>query len=224
MKKFLTLITLTAITTAAFAQVVTIDDFNTGAYNRNITTGSITERQTGSMLGGQRLVTTTVESNAFGLQIQSDVVGGAYSLSSQPQVDGLSQLRYGFGLTGSTITNSDLNANFSNQNAFRFNFLSSDAAGTLTMAVRSGGGSFVTRSVSFPGNSVNVPFTREIAFSDFGGGVNFADIDQMILTLDTAASGDVTLGSFEAVPEPGTMAVLTGLALAAARRRKARKA
>ena len=74
---------------------------------------------------------------------------------------------------------------------------------------------------SIPGNQVNTPFMMTVGFNEFSG-INFNDIDQMVVRFDTGASGDLTLTSLEAVPEPGTMIALgLGAAMAARKRRKA---
>ena len=65
-----------------------------------------------------------------------------------------------------------------------------------------------------------VPFQQTWLFSEFTG-VSFADVDQVYLELDTAASGDVTIDAIRAVPEPMTMGLLAlGLAGVAARKRR----
>lgn len=212
-----------AIAAVAAQANLSIDDFASGTYSRSLTSGSLTEFQTGSMIGGARYATTAVQSNSFGLAIQTDIQGSAYSLSSQPAVDGFGELGYGFtsSSTGPVAQDLDANLTVGGLNALRVNFLSSDAPGTLTVSVRSSssGADFVSASTSFPGNSVNVPFTREIAYSQFVG-VDFSDIDQMVFRFDTGPSGDVSLASIEAVPEPATIAVLAGIAAAAVRRKQ----
>lgn len=212
---------LVVVAGAAQANIV-IDDFTTGTYHKTITSGSVTEFQNGSMLGGDRYANTMVESNVFGLEIQTDIESGSYALSAQSGVNGMGSLGYGFSNNGGTPVNQDMNMNFSGESQFKLNFLSSDAPGTYSISVRSSssnGGAFVTVADTFQGNSVNTPFMRTVDFSQFGG-VNFSDIDQVILKFDSATSGDVALSSFQAVPEPASMIVLAAAGAFAARRRK----
>jgi hypothetical protein len=201
---------------------VVIDDFQASPYHKTIISGSVTEFQNGTMLGGDRATTTSVQSNLFGLEIQTDIDGGVYALSSQSNVNGSGQLGYGFASSNGGVVNQNLNANLSGENQFKLNFISSDAPGSYTIGVRSSssaGGNFVNVTKAFQGNSVNTPFMSTVNFSEFGG-VNFSDIDQITLTFDTGLSGDVAISSFQAVPEPATMAILGAAAAAFLRRRK----
>ncbi|MFM9874734.1 MAG: PEP-CTERM sorting domain-containing protein [Fimbriimonadaceae bacterium] len=213
---------LVVVAGAANANIV-IDDFTSGTYHKTITSGSITEFQNGTMIGGDRYANTMVESNVFGLEIQTDIAGGSYALSAQSGVDGMGSLGYGFSNNAGTPVNQDMNLNFSGENQFKVNFISSDAPGTYTISVRSSssnGGAFVSVTDSFQGNSVNAPFMRTLDFSQFAG-VNFADVDQVVLKFDSSTSGDVAISSFQAVPEPASLIVLgTASAFAARRRRK----
>jgi hypothetical protein len=70
-------------------------------------------------------------------------------------------------------------------------------------------------------NMILMNQTIDIAFSDFGA-FNFADVDQVIFQLDSTASGDTVIDSFEAVPEPASMIALgLGVAALVSRKRKA---
>lgn len=217
------LLILTAVCGLAHA-TITIDDFGTGNVSQTINAGTSIGFQNGSMVGGDRYTLTGVQSNPFGLEIQTDIAGGSYSLSSQGQVNGFGEVGYGFAPNGSGTTNQNLNLNLSTENAFKFNFESSDAPGSLIVSVRSSssnGGNYATVTKAIPGNQVNTPFHMTVGFNEFAG-INFNDIDQMVVRFDTGASGDLTLTSFEAVPEPGTMIALgLGAVVAARKRRKA---
>jgi hypothetical protein len=211
---------LVVVAGAAQANIV-IDDFASGTYHKTITSGSTTEFQNGTMIGGDRYATTMVESNVFGLGIQTDIEFGSYALSAQSGVNGMGELGYGFSDNAGTPVNQDMNMNFSGESQFKLNFISSDAPGTFTISVRSSssGGDFVSVTDAFQGNSVNTPFTKTVDFNQFAG-VNFSDIDQVVLKFDSANSGDVALSSFQAVPEPTTMITLAAGGVFAARRRK----
>ncbi len=212
-----------AIFVAGAAQAtVLIDNYSTGIYNKTITGGSDLAFQTGSMLGGDRYSSMMVETNPFGLELQTNIQNGAYALSSQSGVNAMGELGYGFQANGAGTSFQDLNFNFSGENAFKLNFLSSDTPGTVMMSVRSSssnGGAFSSVTKPIPGNSVNTPFMTSFSFSEFAG-INFSDVDQLVIKFDTGISGDIALDSVEAVPEPATMIVLGAAAAVAARRRK----
>jgi hypothetical protein len=59
-----------------------------------------------------------------------------------------------------------------------------------------------------------------VAFADFGG-YDFSDVDSMSFFVYADYAGDISVASFEAVPEPGTMAAI-GLGVAALLRRRKR--
>ena len=86
------------------------------------------------------------------------------------------------------------------------------------MSLRSAG---VTQMITknLPGNMVNTPMTLTYNFSEWST-INFADIDQILVEFNTQVSGDLTIDSIEAVPEPATMTLLAGALALAARRKK----
>lgn len=220
MKKLM-ILGLVVISVGAQATVL-LDDFSSGAYSKTITGGTVTEFRLGSMIGGDSYVTTSVSANPIGLSIQSDILNGFWSASSQPLVDGYSEMGYGFSAgAGGSLVFDDLNLNLSGENQFKFNFASSDKPATLFVGVRSssGSGTVSTVSTALPGDMINNPFMVTVDFTDFTG-VDFSDVDQIVVRMDTIESGDITMSQFEAVPEPGTMAFLALGGLAALRRRK----
>lgn len=224
MNKSLFLLCGVGLVGVANAQLV-IDDFSTGNYSKTITSGSDLAFQSGTMVGGDRFAETIVESNPLGLEIQTDILGGTYSVSSQPQMDGMGKVGYGYAASGSGVTNDDLNLDLSSLNAFRINVLSSDQPGSLMVTVRSSssnGGVAVSSTTALLGDMVNVPHSIDVDFSSFAG-IDFSDIDQMEFKFDTTPSADLTVGSVEAVPEPGTMAVLASAGLLALRKRRKQK-
>lgn len=216
-----TIIGLVIVASAAQANIL-IDDFNTGNFGRTITSGSSTDFQMGSMLGGDRYTQMSIQSNPFGLELQTNINNGAYALSSQSGVNAMGEIGYGFASQGGSVIQQNLNQSFAGNNEFKLNFLSSDTPGTVMMSVRSSssnGGAFASVTKPIPGNSVNSSFMTNFAFSEFTG-VNFNDIDQIIVKFDTGVSGDIALGNLEAVPEPATMLVIGAAAAIAARRRR----
>ncbi len=215
-------IMLGLLAVAGAANAIVIDDFSTGEYHKSITELESHQPQAGSMLGGYRATQMQVISNTFGLELSTDIVGGAYTLSAQSGVDGTGRVGYGFTDVGGVVVAQNLNANLSADSAFKLNFLSSDLPGTYTIAVRSSNGingDYVSYTGNFEGNSVNTPFSKTIEFSQFAG-MNFSDVDQILVTIDSGLSGDVSLSSIETVPEPASMAILAVAGAFIARRRK----
>lgn len=216
-------LTLGIIAAAAFSNaVVIIDDFDTGAYDEHISSGTAFSSQSGTMVGGDRYTQMTVTSNDFGLNIQTDIQNGTYSLSSQSLVDGFSKLSYGMQGANNAPTFDDMNLNLSGESAFAIDVLRNDFAANITVSVRSAsqnGGAFMNFVAVAPATTSGS--TVMVDFSNFAG-FNFADLDQVMFTIDTPKSGDMTIGRAAAVPEPATMSILAVGAIAAIRRRKSR--
>lgn len=204
----------------ASAQAITIDDFSTGNASIDITGTNNTGYgfQAGSMIGGDRWTELFIgPTNPFGISFSIDVNTGRLSVSSESGVDGRARIGYGYSDTGTGPAFQDLNASMGNNDRFVVDFIYSDQPLQATMSIRSGG---VTSMVTKMINPSVVPFQQTWLFSEFTG-VSFADVDQVYLELDTAASGDVTIDAIRAVPEPMTMGLLAlGLAGVAARKRR----
>lgn len=204
---------------AANANIM-IDDFSTGNVSNSLTTGFQYWMSAAAVPGGDRLTYVEVQNNAFGLQMEVDVVTGIFSVNSESGVDGIGAVGYGYNLVNPTSTSfDDLNLNLSSENAFAIRSLSRDGDVAIRVTVRSGANSFsVTQNLV--GSAINVPTINTFNFSSFTG-INFADVDQIVVDFDTANSVDIAVDYIEAVPEPGTMAVLgAAAAIAAARRRR----
>lgn len=216
-------ITLGLLVVAGVANAsVIIDDFTSGTYHQTITSGSVTEFQAGTMLGGSRYATTQVDTNVFGLELGTDIELGNYTLSAQSGVNGQGQLGYGYQDNAGTAVQQDMNADLSTENQFKLDFISSDLPGTYTIGVRSSssnGGNFATYTGAFQGSSVNAPFTETVNFSEFSG-FNFGDVDQITFNFNSDISGDVSLSGLQAVPEPTSMVILATASAMALRRRK----
>lgn len=199
--------------------LVVIDDFSSGAVAQSITSGSLLDFQNGTMSGGDRGLKMEVTSNAFSLSYQVNTVTGTFNVSSQAGVDGYTQIGYGYFNNSGAFAFQDLNLDLSGEDRFEMDILSHDQPVSVTMSLRSAG---VTQMITknLPGNMVNTPMTLTYNFSEWST-INFADIDQILVEFNTQVSGDLTIDSIEAVPEPATMTLLAG-ALALAARRKQR--
>lgn len=213
---------LAVVAVGASAQAITIDNFNTGSFSSVINSASSFSSQAGSMTGGARFSYHEVESNPFLLSHTLQVTSsGVANVASKSGLNAFGWFGYGFNASG--IANADLNLNLSGRDRFRVGVLSNDQDLRLEIRLRSssGSGSFVSSFITVPGRDPSVASTETVLFSSFGAGVNFADIDQIILLLDSSTAGDVIVDNFEAVPEPGTMlALAAGVGVLAARRRK----
>lgn len=110
-------------------------------------------------------------------------------------------------------------ADLSSLNAFRVGYVGNDQPSTtLVMQVKdtSGNISVFSGTPIAAGNG-----SADIFFSSFTGSASFAAIDGIHLRVVLPTGNDVTLTSFEAVPEPATMVALgLGAAAFAARRRR----
>ena len=213
---------LAALAVASQANIM-IDDFSSGSGSDTIVaTNTNFVFQNGTMLGSDRLVWHTISANPLNLDHKATVINGIFSAAAKSQVDSMTQLGYGFQPVGG-FTVQDMNANFSAESRFRVTCLSNDLGGTISVNVRSASqfsGAYVASTLNLVPGMNSTTHTYEFAFSSFTG-FNFADVDQVVLVIDNNASGDTIIDTFEAVPEPTTMALLgLGLAAVAARRRK----
>jgi len=222
MKTYLNAILFTGAVVAASSAnaFVLIDDFSSGAFSGSITSGTQFFNSVGTMVGGDRVAALNVQSNAFGLSFNVDANAGVLTLNSQSGVDGRAQIGYGFDYVDpNTVVDSDLNLDLSGESAFNLNLLSRDGDTMVTVFVVGSSGS-ASSSQMLLGSSINTPEVVSFSFASFGA-FNFADVDQVFFEIDTSNTGDVAITSFEAVPEPATMAILAGAAaIAASRKRK----
>lgn len=218
MKTF-ALIALMGIGTAAHA--VMIDDFVDGNVNDSISSGSNITEQAATVPGGLRTVYHEIEANPLNLSHSTVVINGIFASDNKTQVDSFTELVYGVSNSGLTFV--DLNLDLSGQDRFRFNILSNDLNANIRAWVRtSSDGNWINSSwVPVLPNMVLMNQTVEVLFSDFGA-FDFSDVDQIAFDLDSTASGDTVIDSFEAVPEPASMIALgLGVAALVSRKRKA---
>lgn len=220
-KASLGLVALGAVVPAS--ALIVIDDFTSGAVNMSISSGSSIMFQNGTMLGGDRYTELLVQSNGFGLEYSVDAAAGTLSVSSQPQVDGIATLGYGYADNGGSAIFDNLNWDFSGESLFEIDVLSNDQDAVITIALRSttsNPNTIIMSSKNISGGLVNTPTTLTWSFADFAG-VDFTDIDQILVEIETGESGDITLSEIRAVPEPATLVALSmGAAALVARRRK----
>lgn len=220
-KQFAAILTVSAVLGASSANaLVMIDDFTTGAASSSLNAGSQYFSQAGSMVGGDRVVFIQIVSNTFGLDMDVDTNAGVLSLNSQSGVDGLGAVAYGLNLVSPTSTSFDnMNLDLSGESAFEIKTLSRDGDLKVDVLVRNSPNSYVMSTQTLFGSSINTPEVLTFNFSSFTG-VNFADVDQILVRFDTSNSGDVAVDYIQAVPEPATLAVLGAVAAVAARRKR----
>lgn len=203
------------------ANALVLDDFSTGNINDKITAGSNSLFTPAAVPGGNRFVRHTVESNPLGLTHAVTITNGIMASDSKTQVDATTEIAWGVNAAGFAGVATDLNADLSAFSAFRIKVLSSDQPATLRIAVRANSNPVVQSAIKNIPINVNAMQAIDVDFSEFVG-VNFADVDAISILLDTSASGDVVIDSFEAVPEPASMIALgLGAAALVARKRKA---
>lgn len=224
MKIYKGLLVLSAVSAAVASQaLIVIDDFSTGAVNMTTNGATMYSFQNGSMVGGDRFTELNVSGNQFGLQYAVDTTTGLLSVSSQPGVDGNTKLGYGYLDTGTGAGFDNMSFDFSGESRFEIDVFSNDLPATITIALRNSvfnGGTILMVTKNVAGGMVNTPQTITWDFTEFGG-FPFNDVDQILVDIETAESGDITLDEIRAVPEPGTMIALgAGAALLASRRRR----
>lgn len=213
-------LSLALVAFAALSQAtVLLDDFNTGAGLDTISTGGNFFFQAASVPGGLRGNVHNIGANDFGLtHTQGATPSGVYISDSKSGVQAAGQIAYGFNQQVSFV---DLNLDLSAEDAFCFTVLFNDLSTDFTLFVRSstGSGSLEASAVHTVGN-VGSPTQVLISFAEFTG-VNFADVDQIVLDFNGVKDNDMVIDDLKAVPEPGTMVLLAAGATAlAARRRK----
>ena len=221
---------LLVFSSAANAEIL-IDDFDSGASLSQVFLAGLVPAPVGpettispEILGGQRIHTLNVPPvpNAFSGLAAFNVGGDSnFSITQGSEDQLVTTLFYG-SLGGIDLTDGgDLNS-------FELNFQSNDSdllpiEDVLELTVVDSAGAIVTQSITIPPNPAVDPLSQPtvVGFSEFAG-ANFTSVESLTLTFDFAADpgGDLELGSFSAVPEPGSLALLSMGSLILLRRRR----
>jgi hypothetical protein len=208
------------------AAALTIDDFEDGDFAITDTTpaGPPATDSQGSLagvLGGSREGSVNL---ASGVSASLSVSGGALTASADNPAVIFFQVRYD-GIANGVVDATgaftvDLTEGGINDR-FILEVISLIGATDVTIALSEPGTSVVTVE-TFPVTAIG---TVEILFADFPSMADFTNVDSVLLQAGggggTFANGErISFGSFEAVPEPGSVLLLAaGLAGLAARHR-----
>jgi len=215
---------------------LTLDDFSTGAYTVTVA-GVNTDynEQVGAMLGGHRTTAFETVVNSFGFTAEMAIdpstlapEPGLYD-SAQVGVQTSTTLLYGVDYSGGGYVDNYLHADWSGvgANAFNIHFLQNDQPLSYSLEVVSGNGG-TTSQVSGVIGAGSSPFDFSILYSSLSAPITLTDVDKVILSLGTGASGDYAVGDIALTevtptPEPASMAALAvgAVGLLARRRRRA---
>jgi hypothetical protein len=212
-------ILLAGILVSAVSQAVMIDDFTTGPYAVSLQTGSdLNFQAAGGVPGGVRGTYVEVLSNPQNQFLDFSISNGFAISSAGNRVRTLVQAGYGFDLGGNPA---DLNWHLLSQATdIAVNFDFNDLDLVMNIYVVTTGSGFSVASVNVAGNQLDT-FQVLVPLANFVGSGDLTDVDQIVFEFINDASGDYALASFEAVPEPASIAAVgLGLAALARRRRK----
>lgn len=209
------------VATSPLAATIVIDNYTAGGTLFRFGAGSVTQITTSSdILGGTRddLLVVPVTGNEF---------FGAVGFDGDVQIAQGASDQVSGSFTYDDFAPLDLTENGVNR-AFVFNVSSVDSVSPISdvFSITVSDGSVVsTHNFDLPGNE-NVPGLFTVTFDNFTGGVDFSNIESIVLAYDFASSpgSDVAIDSFgAAIPEPGHLSIIGGLSLLAiCRRRKQR--
>jgi len=203
---------------ATVSHAIMIDDFSTGNVNDPLSSGSNITHTAAAVPGGFRTISHTIEDNPLNLSHSVVVINGIFASDNKTLVDSITNVGYGFTSIGNL--GPELNLNLSSESQFKFTILSNDLPANLSVRVWNGATSFTSLAHAITPNMVMMTQEITIDFSEFGL-ANFSDIDAIAFDLDSSASGDTVIDSFEAVPEPASMIALgLGVAALISRKRK----
>lgn len=186
------------------------DDFSlaqAGVFNSD-QNGTVLGSPTPFASGIQRVLGAANFNNALEGFSRSAVAihDGYFSYSSDFEVQGNGFARYDF----------DAAQDFRGSDSFRIDFLKNDVASTVTVLGESANGFQSQRSVNVPVSATAFSVTIDQAF----GNVDASKITKVWLWVGGERGQDLAVTSFEAVPEPASMAALGLGALGLLRRRR----
>lgn len=215
-----------ALVVVASGHALLIDDFSDGNLTHLVNGGAEAFTLTAaSVLGGDRATwidQTTFVGNRYSIL---DISAGALSVENAIGTDSISSIGYGVNSVfagGGFGIDPTSNFNLSTFNTYRLNFEGNDQPLTVFLGLfNSSGSDFVIFQKNIAGGQFS-PFSVDITAADIVslvGTPDYSSIDQVRLDFFTSNAGDFAVTSFEAVPEPATLAVL-GLGAAALIRRR----
>lgn len=206
---------------AVVASATKIDDFSEGAYSVTLQSGSDYKgTQASNVPGGVRTTFFDVLSNPEDEFVSLSIVPGLTVSSTGSRARTTTILGYGFDEFGGQ---NDLNMDFGDLSAFEFSFLSNVQLLAMTVRVWSSSGSNQSEFfVNVPGGSKDIAFVQDAPFSQFSGGADFTDIDQIVVEFINEPDGTYGISSFDVVPEPATLAGLGFALVGLSRFRRAR--
>lgn len=220
---------LATLAVAGSAHAIVIDDFTTGSFSQDLTTGSWVGSQAGSMLGGERDAGFVVLDNPQSVNVHMEAGSGFYVGAGGSQamaefgldydgagdeIDNTAPFEYGPGLTGFGLSASE---------SVRISFLANDQDLTVNVFALSGQGTGTSSSTTIVAGGQTSPFDVDFSFASFTGNADLSNIDRLVIVFDTSPSGDFALSQVSTVPEPASMAILGLGALGLIRRRRAAK-
>lgn len=218
-RKFLAIAALFAMACAPARADLIIDNFDAGPQAISIQSGTSSDTATGlptsDVLGGERSVELTVDSNPGDLFASVNIVPavGAFGLSNDAFVSSTAVLSY-FGTGGGGLVPPVNLAAFGTQ--FSLDILSVDLTLSLTLQVFTAGGDLAVSRTNLSAGVLN------IGFDEFGA-VDLTQVTGIRLTLVAPNDADIVLNSIgvttAATPEPSALALgLAGAALLGSRR------
>jgi len=216
---------------STFGATVTIDTFDTAAGVTDvIAVGAAPSSaaqllSTGAAIGGTRLTRSHMVTGGAGdrNRVRNDSsfpLSDSLVLSQDTGVTGHFHLYYGYtdydpsaaGPTSGTHTFSDLNANFdaATNNRIRFDIITADQAGSIRITLVSNrdlglGTSEVAQVIKSWGGAVS-NYELSWGLSEFAG-IDFTDIDQIVIESLDFTSADMAIDNIQVVPEPGSLAM-----------------
>jgi hypothetical protein len=211
----------------SFASAVTIiDDFTTGSYDYiTKTTGShYTNLQSGSMVGGYRMVDSYLFANPIKNALYHIGIDEGYAtVEAGSRLTHETTFSYGNEPSGPGFMPVDMNLDFGTDSALRLFFDSNESDLSVVVSFRSteqNGGAWTSFTQTVSGNQ-STPFTEDFAFSKYAG-FDFHNVDQIAINFVNQPAGDFSLTKIQTVPEPAstTAFIMGAIALLAKRRRK----